>query len=176
MKKIKKIYYSGDVHFTKDISDKVEQYNLKVEFEYYCEAICGYFDEYIDAWNEEFDGSEDEYVAYIDKVFTNFVNNYNQHYSTEMNIVICVENGNHIYAYPKNDRENLIFYSGGWFYHKEENETENVIEHENEETGENKKLLRSVIISTVGAVLLPTPGQIVSSILCLKDYMKSKGD
>ena len=176
MKEIKKIYYAGDVHFTKDIPDNVEQFNLKVQFEFCCEDICGYFDKYIDIWNKEFDGSEDEYEDYIKEVFTNFVNEYSQNCPDEMGIVICVACGDHVYAYPKNDRENLIFYSGGWFYHKEENQTENVIEHENEEKGENKKLLRDMIISTIGAVLLPAPGQIVSSILCIKDYMRSKGD
>ncbi len=171
MKEIKKIYYSGDVNFTKDISDKVKQFNLKVQFEFCCEDLCGYFDKYIDIWNEEFDGSEDEYEEYINEVFTNFVNEYSQNCPDEMGIIICIESGNCIYAYPKNDKKNKIFYDG-WFYHREEN----MIENENEEAGENKKLLRSVILSTIGAILLPTPGQIVSSILCIKDYMRSKGD
>ena len=171
--KFKSIYYSGDVHFTKDVQDEVEQSILKREFEFCCEDLCKYFDDYIDVWNEEFNGSEDEYQEYINKLFTNLVNNYNQDYSSEMRIVICVENGNCVYAYPKKDKENKMFYNG-WFYQLDE--TKNVIEHENEEQGENKKLLRSVIISTIGAVLLPTPGQIISTIACLKDYMKSKGD
>lgn len=176
MKEIKKIYYSGDVNFTKDIQDNVEQFNLKVQFEHCCEDICGYFDRYIDIWNEEFCDSEDKYEEYINEVFASFVRGYSISCPDEMGIVICVENGNCIYAYPKNDKENKIFYDR-WFYHKEENEIENVIENENEETGENKKLLRYVMISTIGAVLLPTPGQIITSIMCVRDYIKrSKGD
>ena len=164
--KFKKIYYGGkNVAFAKRLEDKKEQFNLEVQFRFCCEDLCGYFERYIDIWNEEFNGSENEYKEYINKVFTEFVNNYNRNCPDELDIVLGVEDIFSIYAYPKNDKENKIFYEK-WYYNEDGK-------------GVNKSYLTTeAVINTILAVMLPSPKRVTYAIKCINNRIKfkNKGD